>query len=432
MMNRMHMHTKPGLPFAGVLMVAGLMIAVMLAAGPAEANMLARGTGVGGVAHSLKKNLGDLADQLGEMTDAVIEGDDERAGQVWQEVRKAPGKIVRDAVPVFKAGAETAERLEAAKRKVRRFAGRAGDAVVDARAALAAGKGTKAILDGEALSIPRLRRSASAAPVAAARGWDATPKVVATATAPRSGGWEDATQTAGDTKRQAWLAEQRRMNERPNRWEAARKEAERLEAEQVRRYANDYWAKRQADAEARPNMDSLQPGTLAYDNYREMMHAEDRSDGTGSAPDEYSAALAGLPDEQYGVVDDDYQEALGEIEEREAEQERLAEEERRRQAELEEQRRLEEEETRRQAELEREWRREARGTATGRRARRAALGGGGGAPSTGRDRTTRSEKPGGPPAAGVRQYCGIAAAVQRADAGIDCRPRLEDKGTSRW
>ena len=357
-MNRMHIVTKS--PSAGVLAVAAFITAALIIGGPAEANMLARGAGVGGAGHSLKKNFGDLADQLGEMTDAVIEGDDEKARQAWQEVRKTPGKIVREAFPALKAGAETAERVQAAVRKVRRFPGRAGEALADARAALADGEGTSAILNGGALSLPKLRRSRHGTSPAASRGWDAAPKETATAPAPRSGGWEDATQTAEDRKRQAWAKEQRRMNERPARWEAARKEAERREAEQVRRYANDYWARQEADAAARPNMDSLQPGTLAYDNYREMMHAEDRSDGSGSAPDDYSAALAGLPDEQYGVVEDDYQAALGEIEEREAEQERLAEEERRRQAELEEQWRVEEQEAQRQAELERERRREAR------------------------------------------------------------------------
>ena len=356
-MNRTH--TVPRPPSASVLAVAGFITATMIVAVPAEANMLARGTGVGvgvgGAAYALKKNLGDLADQLGEMTDAVIAGDDERARQVWQEVRKTPGKIARDAVPVFKAGAETAERVQAAVRKVRRFPGRAGEAVADARAALAAGEGTRAILNGEALSLPKLRRPGSATSSAAARGWDAAPKVTAAATAPRSGGWEDATQTAEDRQWQAWQEEQRRMDAQPARWESARKEAERLEAEKVRRYANDYWARREADAGARPNMESLQPGTYAYDNYREMMHAEERSDGAGSAPDDYSAALAGLPDEQYGVVEDDYQAALGAIEEREAEQKRqAAEEERRRQAELERQRRLEEDERRRRATLERQ------------------------------------------------------------------------------
>ena len=52
---------------------------LILVTAPAEANMVARGTGVGGVAYSLKKNLGELTDQLGEMTAAVIEGDDEQA-----------------------------------------------------------------------------------------------------------------------------------------------------------------------------------------------------------------------------------------------------------------------------------------------------------------------------------------------------------------
>ncbi|MYD95038.1 MAG: hypothetical protein F4Y02_15410 [Chloroflexi bacterium] len=371
-MNRMHL--VPSRTSACVLALGAFITAALLVAAPAEANMLARGTVVGGTFHTLKKNLGDLADQMGEMAGAVIEGDDERARQVWQEVRKTPWKIARDAVPVFKTGAETAEQLQAANRKIRRFA---GGAVADARAALAGGESTNAILDGEAPLLPKLRRSKPAA-AAAATGWDAAPKATAASTAPRTGAWDDVTQAAEDRKRQAWLEEQRRKDSRPARWEAARKEAEQLEAEEVRRYANDYWARREPDANARPNMESLQPGTFAYDNYREMMHAEGWADSGSAAPDDYSAALAGLPDEEYGVVEDDYQAALGEIEEREAEQKRRAEaEERRRQAALEEQKRraeeaeaqrqaelerqrLEEAEAQRQAELERQRRREAR------------------------------------------------------------------------
>ncbi len=415
------MHTLSGLPL-GRLLAAAIVTAAVLVVVPAEANMLARGTGVGGAAHSVKKNLEELADHADEFLGAVIEGDEAGAGQALREVLKTPAKIVRDTFPVLTVGAAAWDRLQTAGRRIKRFAGRADDAVADARAALATGNGGTAWLDGEPLSLPNLRRHRPADSAAPARGWDATP--ASTATPALSSDWDEATETAEDRKRQAWLEEQRRMDARPARWEAARKEAERLEAEQVRRYANDYWARRVTDAEARPSMDSLQPGTLAYDNYREMMHTEGWADTAGGMPDDYSAALAGLPDEQYGIVEDehqaapgdypaalaglpdeqygivedehqaalddysaalaglpdeqheivedDYQAALDEVQEKEAEQKRLAEEERRRQAELEEQRRLEEEEKQRRAELDRQRQREEAERAEERRQARLA------------------------------------------------------------
>ncbi|MDE2810637.1 MAG: hypothetical protein OXN90_19650 [Gemmatimonadota bacterium] len=109
---------------------------------PADAGWLDRARGIGAGAQvyaqvsafrSVKQNLGTLTGLFGDMVDAVGEGDDERVGEVWSDIRDVPGKIVRDAFPVLGLveGASAAldgarERLGAARARIERFVGKAG------------------------------------------------------------------------------------------------------------------------------------------------------------------------------------------------------------------------------------------------------------------------------------------------------------------
>ena len=83
--------------------VAGVV--ALLAATPAHANWLAPGSAVLGVGHAVKRNLGEAIDLLGEALDAAMEGDVERMRKIEKEIEALPGRLVRDAFPVFKLGA---------------------------------------------------------------------------------------------------------------------------------------------------------------------------------------------------------------------------------------------------------------------------------------------------------------------------------------
>ena len=120
-----------------------LLAAVLVSSAPADAGWLDRARGIGAGAQvyaqvsafrSVKQNLGTLTGLFGDMVDAVGEGDDGRIGEVWSDIQDVPGKIVRDAFPVLglvesaSAALEGArERLEAAKARIERLVGKAGD-----------------------------------------------------------------------------------------------------------------------------------------------------------------------------------------------------------------------------------------------------------------------------------------------------------------
>ena len=120
-----------------------LLVAVLVSSAPADAGWLDRTRGIGAGAQvyaqvsafrSVKQNLGTLTGLFGDMLDAVGEGDDEKVGEVWSDIRHMPGKIVRDAFPVLglvesaSAALEGArERLGEAMAKINRLVGKAGD-----------------------------------------------------------------------------------------------------------------------------------------------------------------------------------------------------------------------------------------------------------------------------------------------------------------
>ena len=119
------------------------LAAVLVSSAPADAGWLDRARGVGAGAQvyaqvsafgSVKQNLGALTDLFGDMVDAVGEGDDERVGEVWSDIRDVPGKIVRDAFPVLglvesaSAALDGArERLGAARARIERLVDKSGD-----------------------------------------------------------------------------------------------------------------------------------------------------------------------------------------------------------------------------------------------------------------------------------------------------------------
>ena len=128
-----------------------VLLAFILVAAPVQAGWLARMIGVGGVAYSMKKNLGELLDHVSEMSSAVMRGDGEKVEQIWKEVEKTPAKIIREAFPVLKAGdaaiaanERIAKGLRSADRKISRlFSGNGSVGSPDPRAALAVDKASR-------------------------------------------------------------------------------------------------------------------------------------------------------------------------------------------------------------------------------------------------------------------------------------------------
>ena len=123
---------KPKRILWGMTLAVAMLAAVFVLSGAsANAGMLGPSIGVTGAGHSLKKNLGELIDHFGEMTDAA--GDKSQAEKIWQEVRKTPAKIVTDAFPVLKLGTAARDGLKSAENRIKRFVGKAGETISDAR-----------------------------------------------------------------------------------------------------------------------------------------------------------------------------------------------------------------------------------------------------------------------------------------------------------
>ena len=173
-------------------------VALLLSAAPAEAgwkppapgSTAAAGAAAAGVGYSLRKNLGELIEQFGGVIGASIEEDAEAVYRLAAETDRFSGKLVGDSHPVLKgvfysihasraAVAGVKEKLRSAQRKIGRLAGKAGETVLDARAALAINKNERrwyesqsGILDTRPLPEVRVRvpsstpvSSAAAAPV---------------------------------------------------------------------------------------------------------------------------------------------------------------------------------------------------------------------------------------------------------------------------
>ena len=143
-------------------------VAFLLSAAPAEAGWkppspgttVVAGAAAAGVGYSLRKNLGELIEQFGGVFGASIEEDDEAVYRFSAETDKFSGKLVGDSHPVLKgvsysidasraAVAGFKEKLRSAQRKIGRLVGKAGETVLDARAALAINKNERRWYESE-------------------------------------------------------------------------------------------------------------------------------------------------------------------------------------------------------------------------------------------------------------------------------------------
>lgn len=140
---------------------ASTIVVLLFAAAPAEAGWLGRGIAVGGVGYSVKKNLGELIDDAGEVLSGAIEGDTKRVEAGWQEVRRFPIKLIVDAFPVLRIGSGVNERVASAKARVKQLFDRTGKAIAGPRVALVVSDEEEArLLGGPRLPVVRPRHFA--------------------------------------------------------------------------------------------------------------------------------------------------------------------------------------------------------------------------------------------------------------------------------
>ena len=315
--------------FAATPLAAALL--VLPCAMPAEAGWLARGTGVAGAGDAVKENLEELTDHFSEMFGATMSGNAAKAEAVWAKVEQTPGRLIKNAFPVLKLGDAVLaakegveERLKSAEQKIGRFVGGVGESVADARAALAVGAGER---DWYGSGTGILAKAPL--PAAAVSGTRA-----AANSEPKADPWADDTATAGQSG-DVWGEDAGEGGRGTHDWASAGTET-------------DPWGH-----DAGAEWDSPPDVTVAaYDGDGQREAEQWQS--------EYAVALnrfLGLDD-----GDDDYEAALSTVERLEREAIRR-QEERERQARLQEQERMEaarrQEERERQARLEEQERMEA-------------------------------------------------------------------------
>lgn len=180
------------------LVTLSAAVAFLLTAAPAGAGWKPSAAGatavVGGalavgVGSSLRKNQGELVQTAGEAVGASMEGDAGMVERLVAEADRFSEKVVVDSNPVLRglsravdapraAVAGLKEKLRSAQRRIRRLVTRAGETVLDARAALAIDRTERrwyesesGILDTRPLPVARVPApsgvpvSAAAAPV---------------------------------------------------------------------------------------------------------------------------------------------------------------------------------------------------------------------------------------------------------------------------
>ena len=135
----------------GPAAVALLLSAVAAEAGwkpPAPGPTAAAVAAAAGIGYSLRKNQGELVEQAGRAVSASMEGDTKEVERLVAETDRFSGKLVVDSHPVLRglswfantprdAATRLREKLRSAQRKIGRLVSRAGETVLDARAALA-------------------------------------------------------------------------------------------------------------------------------------------------------------------------------------------------------------------------------------------------------------------------------------------------------
>ena len=146
-------------------LVVTMMAVLLLAAVRAEAgNLLTRGIVVGGVAYGVNKYSGELVDVAESTLSAAIEGDEDKAEAGLGKARRVLAKGALESFPVIAVGFAVAERVRTAKERVKSFFSGVGEAVTDARAALAINRDEREwyereakVLDPQPLSVVKKR-----------------------------------------------------------------------------------------------------------------------------------------------------------------------------------------------------------------------------------------------------------------------------------
>lgn len=297
--------------------------------------------GGGGVYLALKNNLLErLPDMFDTAGSGFVEGDDGKVESALKEMDDVPAHIVTDAFPVLGAVEAAGEKLkrmaESVKRKASRFVGRAREAAVDSRVALA-GLGRKGgglarrIFDAEPLSKPDVGVS-SRALAGISSPWDAPGAASAKGAADswaKNDPWAKSDPWA---KRDPWAR---------SGWDPEPAAQERAAP------SSGFRERVEAEQRARPNC----YGVVSDDS-------EDCKEGGGrdASQDEYNKALSRTLGEDVGTGGD-YMVALSNLERKEAERkareaaERRRLEEERRARELAERQRIEAEKERKRARL---------------------------------------------------------------------------------
>ena len=315
---------------AAVLAIAFVLFSTPAEArAPSTAGWLARGIGVAGVTYALKENLGELIDRAGDASEAIIHGKDAKVREIWAEVEKTPGRILEDAFLVLKIKAG----LQSAERKIKRFAGRVGGAVLDARAALAVSSGERNFYEAETGVL-----SERALPEPSTPASTKAPGNSASASAWSAGTADNA--ALDEVQRYAlkcWYHSVRPKTVNYGYYKGL--------LEKARWMGDDLGCMNDgvgAGEHGKPReQDSAWAGETAI-KHREYEVAKDAADVLNDAEDAYAAALTrALGEEPTTASGGDYQAALSALEAKEAERRRFEAQERERLARLAERKRIE-------------------------------------------------------------------------------------------
>ena len=176
------------------LLAALVAVTLLSNAPPAEAGWIpkpgatvAGGLVAGGFAWSMKKNIGEATDQVGELLNAFLREDADEVNRISGSFERLGGKIGMDASPLLSIGAGALDgarvvgekinkRLNAAKRVLGRLAGKAGDA----RAALAIDSDERPLYESNrvlgkarlpAVTVSRTRQAPDPYPSSLAEAW---------------------------------------------------------------------------------------------------------------------------------------------------------------------------------------------------------------------------------------------------------------------
>ena len=134
---------------------AALVTAQLIATTPASAGWLGDGIGVAGVGNAVGGTLEEATGIFDKVVSAVVTDEHAAISALEAEFGKVPGKLIVRAFPMLEGAQAVADGLKSAKKRIERFVGGVGTGVADARAALALNEEdspvASAIVDGEPL-----------------------------------------------------------------------------------------------------------------------------------------------------------------------------------------------------------------------------------------------------------------------------------------